>query len=250
MAVWTNWGVTPWIFNADDRTIAFMQDVLTEVLGIFPSTFIHVGGDEAAKDVWKTDPGIQARIKQLGLKDEHELQSWFIKQMDGFLTAKGRRLIGWDEILEGGLAPGATVMSWRGMNGGIAAAQAGHDVVMAPTTYTYFDYYQTPNGPNRALEPLSIGGYLPIDTVYAFEPVPPVLDSVQAKHILGGQAQLWTEYIPTPKQAEYMAFPRLVALAEVLWTPRERKDFADFQQRLTRHFARLDALDVNYRRGP
>ena len=250
MAVWTNWGVTPWIFNADDRTIAFMQDVLTEVLGIFPSTFIHVGGDEAAKDVWKTDPGIQGRIKQLGLKDEHELQSWFIKRMDDFLTAKGRRLIGWDEILEGGLAPGATVMSWRGMNGGIAAAQAGHDVVMAPTTYTYFDYYQTPNGPNRALEPLSIGGYLPIDTVYAFEPVPPVLDSVQAKHILGGQAQLWTEYIPTPKQAEYMAFPRLAALAEVLWTPRERKDFASFQQRLPRHLARLDALDVNYRRGP
>jgi len=244
LPVWTNWGVTPYILNADESTVAFMQDVLTEVLDIFPSKFIHVGGDEAAKDIWKTDPRIQARIKELGLKDEHELQSWFIKRMDQFLTAKGRRLIGWDEILEGGLAPGATVMSWRGIQGGIAAAQSGHDVVMAPGKWTYLDHAQSTD----SSEPLSIGGFLPIDTVYSFEPVPAELDSAQARHVLGGQAQLWTEYIPTPKQAEYMAYPRLSALAEVLWSPKERKDYADFRSRLAVHLKRLDALDVNYRR--
>jgi hexosaminidase len=244
LPVWTNWGVTPYILNADESTVAFMQDVLTEVLDIFPSKFIHVGGDEAAKDVWKTDPRIQARIKELGLKDEHELQSWFIKRMDQFLTAKGRRLIGWDEILEGGLAPGATVMSWRGIQGGVAAAQSGHDVVMAPGKWTYLDHAQSMD----STEPLSIGGFLPIDTVYSFEPVPAELDSAQARHVLGGQAQLWTEYIPTPKQAEYMAYPRLSALAEVLWTPKEQKDFADFRSRLDAHLKRLDALDVNYRK--
>ena len=244
LPVWTNWGVTPYILNADESTVAFMQDVLTEVLDIFPSKFIHVGGDEAAKDVWKTDPRIQARIKELGLKDEHELQSWFIKRMDQFLSAKGRRLIGWDEILEGGLAPGATVMSWRGIQGGIAAAQSGHDVVMAPGKWTYLDHAASTD----PSEPLSIGGFLPIDTVYSFEPVPAELDSAQARHVLGAQAQLWTEYIPTPKQAEYMAYPRLSALAEVVWTPKERKDFADFRSRLDTHLKRLDALDVNYRK--
>jgi hexosaminidase len=244
LPVWTNWGVTPYILNADESTVAFMQDVLTEVLDIFPSKFIHVGGDEAAKDIWKTDPRIQARIKELGLKDEHELQSWFIKRMDQFLTAKGRRLIGWDEILEGGLAPGATVMSWRGIQGGIAAAQSGHDVVMAPGKWTYFDHAASMD----SSEPLSIGGFLPIDTVYSFEPVPAELDSAQARHVLGAQAQLWTEYIPTPKQAEYMAYPRMSALAEVLWTPKERKDYADFRSRLDTHLKRLDALDVNYRK--
>jgi hexosaminidase len=247
LPVWTRWGVTPYILNAEESTVAFMQDVLTEVLDIFPSPFIHVGGDEAAKDLWKVNPRIQARIKELGLKDEHELQSWFIRRMDAFLTQKGRRLVGWDEILEGGLAPGATVMSWRGVNGGIAAAQAGHDVVMTPGQWTYFDHYQSRD---QATEPLAIGGFLPIDSVYMYEPVPPQLDSVQAKHVLGAQGQLWTEYIPDPKQAEYMAFPRLAALAEVLWTPPARKDLPNFRARLTHHLARLDALDVNYRREP
>ena len=252
MPVWTGWGVTPWIFNANDKTIAFMQDVLTEVMDIFPSTFIHVGGDEAAKDLWKVNPRIQARIKELGVKDEHELQSWFIRQMDTYLTAKGRRLVGWDEILEGGLAPGATVMSWRGIKGGIEAAQAGHDVVMAPGSHTYLDHYESRD---VAREGLGIGGYLPIDTVYAFEPVPAELTPEQARHVLGAQAQLWTEYMPDPKRVEYMAFPRLAALAEVVWTPRERKDFPDFLHRLGTHLQRLDALDVNYRpldgpRGP
>jgi hexosaminidase len=247
ITVWTNWGVTPYILNAEESTIAFMQDVLTEVLAIFPSRYIHIGGDEAAKDLWKVNPRIQARIKQLGLKDEHELQSWFIRRMDTFLTQRGRRLLGWDEILEGGLAPGATVMSWRGIQGGIDAARAGHDVVMAPNEWTYFDKYQSPS---RDGEPLAIGGFLPVDTVYSFEPVPRELDASRARHVLGAQAQLWTEYIPTPKQAEYMAFPRMAALAEVLWTPRERKDLPGFRARLARHLPRLEALDVNYRRDP
>ena len=224
-----------------------MQDVLTEVLAIFPSRYVHVGGDEAAKDLWKVNPRIQARIRELGLKDEHELQSWFIRRMDTFLTERGRRLVGWDEILEGGLAPGATVMSWRGIQGGIDAARAGHDVVMAPGEWTYLDKYQSPA---RDREPLAIGGFLPVDTVYAYEPVPKELDASQARHVLGAQAQLWTEYIPTPKQAEYMAYPRMAALAEVLWTPRERKDLAGFRARLARHLPRLEALDVNYRRDP
>ena len=243
IAVWTDWGVTPYILNADSSTVAFMQDVLGEVLNIFPSRFIHVGGDEAAKDLWRASPRIQARIRQLGLRDEHELQSWFIRQMDAFLTARGRRLVGWDEILEGGLAPGATVMSWRGMQGGVAAARAGHDVVMAPLDYTYFNLYETED---RSREPLAYPGYLPLDSAYAFEPVPPGLDSAQVRHVLGAQAQLWTEYIPDPKRAEYMAFPRLAALAEVVWTRPERKDIASFRERLRRNAARLDALDVSH----
>ena len=245
--VWTNWGVTPYILNADERTVAFMQDVLAEVMAIFPGRYVHVGGDEAAKDLWKASPRIQARIRELGLKDEHELQSWFIRRMDTFLSAHGRRLLGWDEILEGGLAPGATVMSWRGTEGGVAAARAGHDVVMAPGRWTYFDQYQSTD---HTREPHAFGGFLPVDTVYAFDPLPRELDAAQARHVLGAQAQLWTEYVPTTKHAEYMAFPRLAAFAEVVWTAPERKDLASFHARLARHLARLEAMDVNYRREP
>lgn len=243
--VWNRWGVSPNILNAEPRTIEFMKDVLAEVLTLFPGQFIHVGGDEAVKTQWHASPRIQARIRELGLKNEEELQSWFIRQMDTYLTARGRRLVGWDEILEGGLAPGATVMSWRGVQGGIAAARAGHDVVMAPTTHTYFDYYQTQN---RDAEPLQIGGFLPLDTVYAFDPIPAGLEPQYARHILGTQGQLWTEYMPNPRQVEFMAFPRMTALSEVAWTPRARKDFADFRRRLDVHLRRLDALQVNYRR--
>jgi hexosaminidase len=243
--VWTQWGVTPYILNPSDTTIAFMKDVLTEVLGIFPSEYIHVGGDEAIKPQWQASPRAQARIKELGLKDEHELQSWFIKQMDAFLTAKGRRLVGWDEILEGGLADNAVVMSWRGTAGGIAAARASHDVVMTPGQPTYFDHYQSRN---TTAEPLAIGGFNPIDSVYAYEPVPKELEPQFAKHILGAQAQIWTEYMEGPKNVEYMAFPRAAALAEALWTPANRKNFADFSARLSPHLARLQALDVNFRR--
>jgi hexosaminidase len=238
------WGVYANILNADEATITFMQDVLTEVLALFPGPFIHIGGDEADKALWKATPRIQDRIRELGLKDEHELQSWFIRRMDAFLTERGRRLVGWDEILEGGLAPGATVMSWRGTKGGIDAARAGHDVVMAPTSNTYLDYYQSRN---TAGEPLAIGGFLPLEMVYGFEPVPPDLEPEFRAHILGAQAQLWTEYLPGPKQVEYMAFPRLTALAEVLWTAPARKSYGDFLTRLDEHLRRLSILDVAYR---
>ena len=246
LEVLTRFGVDPNILNPSDSAIHFMQDVLTEVLAIFPSRWIHTGGDEAPKDQWKVSPVAQARIKELGLRDENQLQSWMTAQMSQWLAARGRALIGWDEILEGGtegLAPNAVVMSWRGMDGGIAAAQAGHDVVMTPTSNTYFDYYQSQD----TTEPPAIGGFLPIETVYAFEPVPAALDSAQAKRILGTQGQIWTEYQRTPKNVEYMVFPRLIALAEVAWTPKDRKDYADFSARLAKHVTRLGVLDVNYR---
>ncbi len=241
----TTWGVIENVYNAEDKTIQFNKDVLTEVMDIFPSLFIHVGGDEVPKKQWKESPAAQAKMKSLGLKDEHELQSWFIKQMDDFLAQKGRRLIGWDEILEGGLAPGATVMSWRGEEGGIAAAKSGHDVVMAPNESTYLDYYQSED---HAKEPHAIGGFLPLEKVYAYDPVPHHLTASESKHVLGTQAQLWTEYIPNPKHVEYMAYPRLCALSEVAWSPGEGKDFAGFKGRLATHLHRLQALDVNFRK--
>jgi hexosaminidase len=237
------WGVMPDIFCAGkDEVFDFLQQVLVEVMDIFPSEFIHVGGDEAPKGQWQKCPLCQARIKEEGLKDEHELQSYFITRMEKFLSSHGRRLIGWDEILEGGLAPGATVMSWRGENGAIAAARSGHDAVMAPTTYTYFDYYQGPS----AGQPLAIGGNLPLDKVYSFNPIPAELNAEEAKHILGVQGQLWSEYLKTPSHTEYMAFPRACALAEVAWSQPEDKDFESFHGRLLRHKRRLDELDVNH----
>jgi hexosaminidase len=245
VSVWGSWGVSPYILNPSDTTVAFMKDVLTEVMSLFPGMFIHVGGDEAIKPQWKASSRAQDRIRALGVKDENELQSWFITKMDSFITSKGRRMIGWDEILEGGLAPNAVVMSWRGTAGGLAAARAGHDVVMTPGSHTYFDHYQSRN---TELEPLAIGGFLPLDSTYAYDPVPAELEPQFVKHILGTQGQVWTEYIEGPKNVEYMAFPRVAALAEVLWTPRGRKNFVDFSVRLTRHLDRLEALDVNFRR--
>jgi len=238
------WGIFSDILNAEPSTVQFMQNVLSEVLEIFPSRYVHIGGDEADKAKWKVNPRIQARIKELGLADEHELQSWFIRQMDTFLTKRNRRLIGWDEILEGGLAENAVVMSWRGTKGGIEAARAQHDVVMTPTTHVYLDYYQSKD---QNAEPLAIGGFLPLETVYSFEPIPSELEPQYVKHILGGQANVWTEYMPNPKKVEYMAFPRLTALAEVVWTPKEKKDYANFLVRLREHITRLQALDVNFR---
>jgi len=240
----TRWGVFSDILNAEPSTVTFMQNVLTEVMAIFPGRYIHVGGDEADKTKWKTNERIQARIKELGVGDEHGLQSWFIRQMDAFLTRHGRRLVGWDEILEGGLAENAVVMSWRGTKGGIDAARAGHDVVMAPTSNTYLDYAQSKD---LASEPIGQSAVLPIETVYAYEPLPDELEPQFTKHVLGAQAQLWTEYMATPKDVEYMAYPRLSALAEVVWTPRERKDYAAFTARLAAHAERLRALDVNFR---
>ncbi len=260
-----SWGVFESVFNVEDRTQAFLRDVLDEVMALFPGPFIHVGGDECPKAEWARSEPALARMKQLGLvpattalkdlqeyKDAqgklaehpalHGLQSWFIRQMDAYLASKGRRLIGWDEILEGGLAPGAAVMSWRGEAGGIEAAKAGHDVVMTPGQPTYFDHYQA-----KGAEPFAIGGLNTIESVYAYEPVPAALTAAEAKRVLGSQGQLWTEYMPNPARVEYMAWPRLAALAEVLWSPKEGKDFAAFLPRLERDLQRLEILDVNYR---
>lgn len=241
--VFTRWGVNKNIFNVNESTIVFLQNVLEEVMSLFPSPFIHIGGDEVPFDQWKASPEAQARMKELGLTSEVQLHGWFIRRMDQFLTSHGRRLVGWDEILEGGVDPSATVMSWRGSKGGIEAARSGHDVVMAPNTHTYFDYYQAKD-PN---EPLAIGGFLPLEKVYSFDPVPPEISSEQSKHILGTQGQLWSEYMPTPAAVEYMAFPRLTALAEVAWTPTARKSYQDFLRRLAPYEQRLKALGVNYR---
>jgi hexosaminidase len=225
------------------QTVAFMQDVLTEVMDLFPSKYIHIGGDEANIEHWKKCEEMQGLIRELKLKDVVELHSWFIRQMDTFLTSHGRQLVGWDEILQGGLAPGAVVMSWRGEAGGITAAQAGHDVVMAPTSHTYFDYYQGP----RPTEPKAIGGDIRLEKVYQYEPIPAALDADQAKHVLGGQAQLWGEYISNPRHLFYMTYPRAAAMAEVLWSPRESHNWDQFLTRLSGHLERLKTLEVNYR---
>ncbi len=242
--VGTTWGIYENVFNVEESTLQFLRNVLAEVLALFPSPFIHIGGDECPKAQWQASPQAQARMKELGLKDEEELQSYFVRRMDEFLTSQGRRLVGWDEILEGGLAPNATVMSWRGEAGGIAAARAGHDVVMAPNTSTYLDYYQSED---RSKEPLAIGRFIPLEKVYAYQPIPQELTPDEARHVLGAQAQLWTEYMPDTRHVEYMAFPRLCALAEAVWTPSAAKDYADFTRRLGTHLKRLSILDVNYR---
>ena len=225
------------------QTVAFMQDVLTEVLELFPSRYIHIGGDEANIAHWKQSAEMQALIRQLGLKDEVELHSWFVRQMDTFLVSQGRQLVGWDEILQGGLAPGAVVMSWRGETGGITAAQAGHDIVMAPTSHTYFDYYQGP----AETEPKAIGGLIPVERVYEYEPIPAQLNSEQARHVLGGQAQLWGEFIDNQRHRLYMTYPRAAALSEVLWSSRQVRRYESFRPRLAEHLKRLDAAGINYR---
>ena len=239
------WGISPYIYNVEDETFTFLEDVLTEVIELFPGEYIHIGGDEAIKDQWKSSRAIQNKIKELGLKDEHELQSYFIKRIENFLNSKGKRLIGWDEILEGGLAPNATVMSWRGTEGGITAAKQHHEVVMTPTSHCYFDYYQSEDKEN---EPLAIGGFLPLEKVYELEPVPGVLTDEEAKYIIGAQANVWTEYIATGDKVEYMLLPRLSALSEVVWTPKEKKDWADFRTRLDRQVGLYDKLEWNYRK--
>ncbi|MCX6333274.1 MAG: beta-N-acetylhexosaminidase [Bacteroidia bacterium] len=240
------WGVMPDVFCAGkEGTFAFLQDVLTEVIDLFPGTYIHIGGDECPKTRWEKCPLCQKRIKDNGLNDENELQSWFVQRMEKFLISKGRKLIGWDEILEGGLAPEATVMSWRGTKGGIAAAKQKHDVIMTPSSSVYLDYYQC----EPAGEPLAIGGYLPLEKVYAYNPMPEELTPEEQKHILGVQGNVWTEYIPTSEHMEYMAFPRAFAIAETGWTPDRLKDFEDFLARLEVLKKRYDAAGINYFRG-
>ncbi len=239
----TRWGIFEDAFCAgNDKTFAFLEGVLSEVVDLFPSRYIHIGGDECLKNRWKQCSLCQTRMETDGLANEHELQSYFINRIEKFLLTKNRNIIGWDEILEGGLAPQATVMSWRGMQTGIEAAQMGHDVIMTPVNYCYFDYYQA----DPATQPLAIGGYLTLRQVYSFKPVPPELNEKEALHILGGQGNVWTEYIKTPEHLEYMVFPRAIALAEVLWTPTAQQNFDEFTSRLEVHKDRLDALGLNY----
>ena len=237
-------GVFKDVFCAgNDATFALLEDVLAEVCDLFPGPFVHVGGDECPKDRWKTCPKCQARIKDEHLVDEHGLQSYFVRRIEKFLNARGKRLVGWDEILEGGLAPNATVMSWRGTEGGIAAARAGHDVVMTPHTRVYFDYRQADAG-----EPPAIPGpVLSLADVYACEPVPAELSAGEAKHVLGVQANLWTEYVHDFAHAEYMLWPRACALAEIAWSPAAARDWAGFRSRLGEHAVRLAGLGVRFR---
>lgn len=236
------WGVFDDIFCTTDTVFTFLEGVLTEVMELFPGPYIHIGGDEAPKTRWAVCPNCAATKAREGLKDDHELQSYFVRRMERFLSSHGRRLIGWDEILEGGLAPGATVMSWRGMEGGIAAARLRHDVIMTPGSHCYFDHYQSRSDD----EPIAIGGFTPLEKVYAFEPTPSELTADEAQHILGAQGNVWTEYILDEKHVEYMTYPRAIALAEVLWSSADARDFDDFADRLARHTARLDRLGVKY----
>lgn len=241
LEVMTLWGVSENVYCPTEYTFNFLEDVIEEVAQLFPSEYFHIGGDECPKKQWEESAFCQQLIREQGLKDEFELQSYFIRRVEKMLTARGKHLIGWDEILEGGLAPNATVMSWRGMEGGIEAAKEGHDVIMTPTSHCYLDYYQSQN----ADEPLAIGGYLPVEKVYAFEPVPADLPVDKQHHILGGQANIWTEYIPDEAKLDYMVFPRATAMAEVLWSLKRQRDFQDFAGRLIEHFPRLEAYGVN-----
>lgn len=236
------WPITNLYCAGNDSTFEFLESVLSEVIDLFPGRFIHVGGDEADKSEWKKCPKCQSRMNLEDLKDESELQSYFIKRMEKFIISKNRRMIGWDEILEGGLAPEATVMSWRGMEGGITAARMNHDVVMTPGSHCYFDYYQG----KPDYEPPAIGGYTALSKVYGFEPVPDSLRAEQAGRILGAQANIWTEFIPDPAQVEYMALPRMAALAEVLWSPKEMRDWDRFVPRVILQMDRYSALKYNY----
>lgn len=248
--VWKIWGVSEDVLCAgNDETLKFIDDVLGEIIQIFPSEYIHVGGDECPKVRWTKCPKCQDRIKALGIKAdknhtaEEKLQSFIINHAEKFLNDHGRQIIGWDEILEGGLAPNATVMSWRGEGGGIEAAKQKHDVIMSPNTYLYFDYYQSKDVEQ---EPEAIGGYLPLERVYSYEPMPASLTPEEQKYIKGVQANLWTEYIPTFSQVEYMELPRMAALADIQWTNPEHKDYQDFLQRLVRMVKIYDVYQYNY----
>ena len=238
----TKWGVFDDIYCTKESTFKFLEDVLDEVMKLFPSKYIHIGGDEAPKTNWKKCKDCQRLIKKEGLKDEHGLQSYFITRMEKYINSKGKQIIGWDEILEGGLAPNATVMSWRGINGAVTAAKQHHDVILTPGSHCYFDHYQSTNED----EPVAIGGFLPLEKVYGFNPIPTELTKEEAKYVLGAQGNVWTEYMQTEDKVEYMAFPRMVALSEVVWSKPTNKNFEDFKSRLIQYQKRLDLLDVNY----
>ena len=235
------WGVFEDVFAPTDYTFNFLQDVLDEVITLFPSKYIHIGGDECPKEAWKKSEVCQQLIKENNLKDEHGLQSYFINTIEKYLNTKGKNIIGWDEILEGGLAPNATVMSWRGEAGGIEAAKQGHTVVMTPGKPVYFDHSQSKNE-----DSVTIGGYNSIEDVYAYEPIPAALNSQQAKYVLGAQANIWTEYMKNERKVEYMLFPRIAALSEVLWSPKEKRNWNDFERRLPAIFENLEKQKINY----
>ena len=242
----TVWGIHDNIFCPSEETFAFLEGVLDEVLELFPSPYIHIGADEVPKTQWQDSAVAQEVMEREGLGSEEELQSWFVRRIERFLSNRGRTLVGWDEILEGGLAPNAVVMSWRGTDGGIAAARQGHDVIMTPTRHLYFDFYQGPAGS----EPISAdwSGYpLPLEQVYAFDPVPEVLSEEEARRILGAQGNVWTEYMKTPDKVEYMVLPRGLALAEMAWTPQERRDYGSFLARLPRQLDALAVAGYNFR---
>jgi hexosaminidase len=238
------WGVFDDVYCPKEETFTFLENVLSEVMALFPSEYIHIGGDECPKTRWKSCAHCQKIIKEKGLKDENELQSYFIQRIEKFLNSKGRKIIGWDEILEGGLAPNAAVMSWRGTEGGIAAAKQKHYVVMSPGSHCYFDHYQ--GKPEN--EPLAIGGFTSLEKVYNFNPMPKELNLEEQKYILGAQANVWTEYILTPEQVEYMIMPRMSALAEVLWGTANPENFIDFKTRLLGQENWLKNNNINYRK--
>lgn len=239
------WGVLEDVYCPKEATFTFLENVLTEVMALFPSEYIHIGGDESPKIRWKNCNHCQNLIKEKGLKDEHELQSYFIQRIEKFLNSKGRKIIGWDEILEGGLAPNAAVMSWRGTEGGIAAAKQKHFVVMTPGSHLYFDHYQ--GEPKN--EPIAIGGYTTLEKVYSFNPIPEVLSAEEAKYILGAQANVWSEYIPTSQQVEYMIMPRMAALSEVVWGTSNPENYKEFEKRIIQHFDFYEKKGINYSRS-
>jgi hexosaminidase len=239
------WGIYSDVFCAGkEETFKLLQDVIDEVVPLFPGQYFHIGGDECPKANWKRCPNCQKRMKENNLKDEHELQSYFVQRMEKYINGKGKTMIGWDEILEGGLAPNAIVMSWRGETGGIEAAKQDHQVIMTPTTYVYFDYSQTDNE-----DSIVIGGNLPVEKVYSYEPIPAALNEEQAKYVLGAQANVWSEYMSNPRKVEYMIFPRLSALSEVLWSPKENKNWVDFEKRMQTQFKRYELWKANYSRA-
>jgi hexosaminidase len=242
----TRWGVHQDTLAPTEETFRFIDDVLGELCALFPSPYIHIGGDEAPKDAWEKSPRVRELMAKEGLKDGHDVQAYFIKRVAKMLETRGRKLVGWDEIREGGLPPGATVMSWRGEAGGIASAREGHDVVMASNSHLYFDYYQHPAADELAKGPEfeAIGGLLPLPKVYGYDPVPKALGAAEAKHVIGVQGQLWTEYMHDWAKVEYMAFPRIAALAEIAWTAPERKNYESFRRRLDGIMKHYDAAGV------
>lgn len=242
----TKWGVFEDVYCAgNDEVFRFLEGVLTEVCALFPGEYIHIGGDECPKERWKSCAKCQKRIQEEGLKDEHELQSYFIRRVQNILAKQGRKIIGWDEILEGGLAPGATVMSWRGIEGGVAAAKSGHNAIMTPGSHCYLDHYQS----DPETEPIAISGFTTLQKTYSYEPIPAELSETEAQYILGAQGNVWTEYMERADYVEYMAYPRAIALAEVTWSPRDLRNWEDFATRMLTHFTRLDMLGSTYSRA-